>query len=157
MARYSVIADRVPRHLDFAARKLEIEALLEAEPPILVTDCPHSLAEEFMEALHQRGDALDLNRAKDEGRLNSVSTFYEWVCGNWLESYVLWALQQANAQGRFGMHNLYRNVEPSFQGSGPDLFEVDVVGIRGYQLFGISCAIETRVNENGGRAKVEAV
>jgi len=60
-----------------------------------------------------------------------------WLDGKWLEHYTLWAVQKVASKSK--VHDAIFNLD-----SDPKLnkrkFEVDVLALRGYQLFAISCA-----------------
>lgn len=61
----------------------------------------------------------------------------DWLDGKWLEHYTLWSLQQI--AGDCNIHETAMNIRPKERD-----FEFDVVAMRGYQLFAISCSTETR-------------
>lgn len=61
-----------------------------------------------------------------------VDQLAKWLDGKWLEHYTLWALQQIASECH--IHQVGMNIEPRARN-----FEFDVVAMRGYQLFAISC------------------
>jgi hypothetical protein len=62
----------------------------------------------------------------------------KWLDGKWLEHYTLWALQQIASECQ--MHQAWMNIEAIKKNDNKDRsFELDVVAMRGYQLFAISC------------------
>lgn len=69
---------------------------------------------------------------------NDSKGFGEENKGDWLEDFTLYALQEANEKYNLGFDKTYIRVKTvksvSFE------MELDVVGIRGYQLFVFSCA-----------------
>jgi hypothetical protein len=109
-----------------------------------IDSCPEEVLDALTVALRSGGDAATA-RSKEE--------FDDWLKGDWLESYVLDCLRQTNESHGLGLHDVCMNVYATFRPEGSSLFEVDVIGIRGYQLFGISCASVTQRNENDEKAK----
>ena len=56
----------------------------------------------------------------------------KWFDGRWLEHYTLWAVQQVSQKNK--VHDAVISLESKERD-----FEIDVVALRGYQLYGISC------------------
>ncbi|MCX8118671.1 MAG: DUF1887 family CARF protein [Desulfobacterota bacterium] len=61
----------------------------------------------------------------------------KWLDGKWLEHYTLWSLQQIAKDCQ--IHETAMSITPKERN-----FEFDVVAMRGYQLFAISCTTETK-------------
>jgi hypothetical protein len=61
----------------------------------------------------------------------------EWLYGKWLEHYVLHALNELAIQ--LCLHECAQNIVPN-----EVEFEVDVIALRGYQLFAFSCSTDTK-------------
>jgi len=76
---------------------------------------------------------------------NTYQNFYDWLSGKWLEHYVLGVLNGLHIDLK--LHERIQNI----QTSGVQ-FEVDVVAIRGYQLFAFSC--KTKSDENRSELKL---
>lgn len=68
---------------------------------------------------------------------NDAKHFCEWLDGKWLEHFVLDAL---NSQAiHLQLHQCAQNIETK-----EVQFDVDVVALRGYQLFALSCSTDDR-------------
>lgn len=65
-----------------------------------------------------------------------VGDLVTWFDGIWLEDYTLWSLQQVQSESE--VHEIVRGLE--LKKRRLDKPEIDVVALRGYQLFAISCA-----------------
>jgi hypothetical protein len=91
--------------------------------------------------LRQAGDELEVGAAAREVGC-SVVEFCKWLDGAWLESAVLQALRDVRAD--FGLRDISSNLEPEATGDSPTNFEFDVVALRGYQLFAVSCTTYDR-------------
>lgn len=79
----------------------------------------------------------------------------KWLNGGfWLETVVLQALQ-ALEQACY-LHDISMNLLPRFPDSPPqnNVFEFDVVALRGYQLFAFSCGTDSET-EKGGRERLK--
>ncbi|MCW5880161.1 MAG: hypothetical protein KIS91_04410 [Anaerolineae bacterium] len=74
-----------------------------------------------------------------------------YLDGDWLEHYTLWALQQV-ATGCH-IHDATQNIVPNERN-----FQFDVVSMRGYQLFALSCSTDRqkgRLSRNSSRHTYE--
>ncbi|MEJ5346107.1 MAG: DUF1887 family CARF protein [Chloroflexus sp.] len=72
-----------------------------------------------------------------------VGELAEWLDGKWLEHYTLWELQQIASVCH--IHQVGMNIQATMKtGSQNRHFEFDVVAMRGYQLFALSCSTEHR-------------
>jgi hypothetical protein len=69
-------------------------------------------------------------------RFASAKEYCKWLEGLWLESAVLKLLQDKAAP--LGLHEVLMNLKPVRPGHSKE-FEFDVIAIRGYRLFAISC------------------
>jgi hypothetical protein len=87
-------------------------------------------------------DSLQLGNAAQACGYKDVEDFCKWLNGGWLESAVLDALQ--NCAHNCALHDTKMNLELTSGGNNPTRFEFDVVGMRGYQLFAISCSTDTQ-------------
>lgn len=65
----------------------------------------------------------------------SAKRFCEWLGGKWLEHYVLDELNRSAAS--LNVHQQVQNVEAN-----EVQFDVDVIALRGYQLFALSCSTD---------------
>ncbi|HWP47345.1 MAG TPA: hypothetical protein VNM22_09310 [Candidatus Limnocylindrales bacterium] len=70
---------------------------------------------------------------------NEPKRFCEWLYGKWLEHYVLDILNQLATQ--LCLHECAQNIVPN-----EVEFDVDVMALRGYQLFAFSCSTESKKN-----------
>lgn len=66
-----------------------------------------------------------------------VGSLARWFDGRWLEDYTLWSVQQVASDSNV------RDAVISLESNERD-FELDVVALRGYQLFAISCTTDTK-------------
>lgn len=66
-----------------------------------------------------------------------IEDLCEWFKAGWLENHVFACL--TNLQNRYALHSILLNVHLLPAQDQSDGFELDVVALRGYQLFGISC------------------
>lgn len=87
-------------------------------------------------------DSLQLGNAAQACGYKYVEDFCKWLNGGWLESAVLDALQ--NCAHNCALHVTKMNLELASGSNNPTRFEFDVVGMRGYQLFAISCSTDTQ-------------
>lgn len=95
----------------------------------------------LLKNIRQAFDALCGGSATPElvaqklGCNNSLQSYSKWFNAEWLEEYVFWAISEI--AGDVGIHDYAINLEPKSQRN----FEIDVVAVKGYQLFAISCAV----------------
>jgi len=68
---------------------------------------------------------------------NEPKEFCKWLYGKWLEHHVLYILNNLSAS--LYLHECAQNVVPN-----EVEFDVDVVALRGYQLFAFSCSTDTK-------------
>ncbi len=73
---------------------------------------------------------------------NTHQNFSEWLTGKWLEHYVLDVLNGLHKD--LQLHERAQNIQ-----TGGVQFEVDVVAIRGYQLFAFSCKAKSEETRDG--------
>lgn len=67
-----------------------------------------------------------------------VDRLAKWLDGTWLEHFTLWALKQIAYESQ--IHQVGMNIEAKRQNESENRsFELDVMAMRGYQLFAISC------------------
>lgn len=78
---------------------------------------------------------------------NAHQNFPDWLTGKWLEHHVLDVLN--HMQDSLGLHERVQNLQTSVT-----QFEVDVVAVRGYQLFAFSCKAKSD-EERDGRAELK--
>lgn len=86
---------------------------------------------------------------KTNERLNvqpPAYVFAEWLAGKWLEDYVLHMVLNLREQG--SLHDCGASFEPADANDlRQSFFELDVVALRGYQLFAISCTTSSLKQE----------
>ncbi len=85
-------------------------------------------------------EELGLDSSAEEVKLSKAGgrEALRWLGGLWLESYVLAILR--DLAETLGLHDCKRHVVPVDPTTGI-LFDLDVVAIRGYQLFAFSCGL----------------
>jgi len=81
---------------------------------------------------------------------NTHQSFSEWLSGKWLEHYVIDVLNEL--QERLHLHERAQNIVPR-----EVIFDVDVVAIRGYQLFAFSCKVISDEKKNGKKELKKAL
>ena len=126
-----------PEDLDILTLSLPAEANL--------TNVTNTIRSE----LGQLAGDICLHGAATTCHYQETECFCGWLDGKWLESAVLDALQKLSA--KLELHDVLMNVEPRTGRTG---FELDVVAIRGYQLFAFSCSTEAADGE-GRRARLK--
>jgi hypothetical protein len=90
---------------------------------------------------------LKLSAAKEHG-CKDEEAFCKWLSVNWLEFALLSALQKCSEELHFNhscMDLRPRALDSKEKG---ELFQFDVVAMRGYQLFAFSCTTESGSHEN---------
>jgi hypothetical protein len=105
----------------------------------------------LQEELEQGGEGLQIATATQASEFTKPEDLCKQLEGGyWLESCVLEALQ--NLAGSHQLHNLCTSIRvPTI---GDKDFELDVVAIRGYQLYGFSCGTDTE-SIKGGRERLK--
>jgi len=97
----------------------------------------HDLLRDVVEALQQElevsADHLDLSQFPNG---SDAKHLCEWLDGKWLEHYVLDIIRSMAT--RLDLHQCAQNIETMGV-----LFDVDVVALRGYQLFACSCSTDS--------------
>lgn len=88
---------------------------------------------------------INLDEAITKKIISSLDSFCEWIDGKWLEHCVLEILHDLSAP--LSLHSCAQNIVPE-----EVTFDLDVVAIRGYQLFAFSCSTDT---EQGDRSRVK--
>lgn len=98
------------------------------------------LTQALQSELGQAGEMLDLEAAAKSCGKSKIEGFCKWLDGGfWLETITLQALQ-AGAPA-CTLRHLFMNLTPLFIETTTD-FELDVVALRGYQLFAFSCSVD---------------
>lgn len=109
--------------------------------PNSVSTALDKLTSVLLDELNQTGSGvIDLERAKRDGMFASDEEFSEWIHGTWLEHHVLDLLLKLSPS--CDLHSCAQSIRPA-----QVKFELDVVAVRGYQLFAFSCGNES---EYGG-------
>lgn len=93
-------------------------------PDAVITTMEHEIALTNGDEWHLR-DCLRRANCREDAQ--------KWIDGSWLED---WTLQCAQSLG-------YRNSATSIVGRNPQKFEIDIAVLNGYQLFAISCTMQT--------------
>lgn len=107
------------------------------------------LVQVLQEELQQGPDGLNIQTATQAAGFKHPETLCRHLDGGyWLETCVLQALQSI-AEERH-LHDVCMNVEPTIDSTE---FELDVLAIRDYQLYGISCSTDT--DSSGGRVRLK--
>ena len=102
----------------------------------------HDALNQFIEQLSQESGTdqskhLDFAALKANGKFAKTKHIPEWLHGKWLEHALLQILQQQ--QSALQLHDCMHNVVPN-----EVEFDVDVVAMRGYQLFAFSCSTSSQ-------------
>lgn len=97
-----------------------------------------ALREELKKLNLVNGDKLVLGNYRPPPSEPPIDHFCEWLNGKWLEDYVLQKV--LDVKDRCFLHDCGSGLEPAKPNASQEpYFEIDVVAIRGYQLFAISC------------------
>lgn len=78
---------------------------------------------------------LDMDKAIKDGHFRKIKHFCGWLDGKWLEHHLLKTLKDLTPSLK--LHSCMQNVVPA-----EVEFDLDVVAMRGYQLFGFSCSTD---------------
>lgn len=101
-----------------------------------------------------QNDVIQIKAATEAGRqwgFTEPEDLCKWLAGGyWLESCVLEALQQIAENQR--LHHLGTGIRVPTSGNKD--FELDVIAIRGYQLYAFSCGADTE-SVAGGRERLK--
>jgi hypothetical protein len=79
---------------------------------------------------------LDFGAPKDKGHFAKIKHVPAWLHGKWLEHYVLDVLN--GLAESLCLHECVQNIVPN-----EVEFDVDVIALRGYQLFAFSCSTDS--------------
>jgi hypothetical protein len=90
------------------------------------------IVQSFKSSLSLTADELSLRHSAFE---NDAKHFCEWLDGKWLEHHVLDVLNGLACE--LDLHERLQNIVPN-----EVEFDVDVIAIRGYQLFALSCSTD---------------
>jgi hypothetical protein len=88
--------------------------------------------ESVTRAFMEEGGSVNETLPLDQSQITKGVKFYKWLHGLWLEQHVLAEMDAIAAEAQ--IQDYTANIETE-----PINFEVDVVAIRGYQMFAISC------------------
>jgi hypothetical protein len=95
-----------------------------------------SLSQTLLAEIGQSGSSvLDMDKAIKDGHFRKIKHFCEWLDGKWLEHHLLKTLNDLASSLK--LHSCMQNVVPT-----EVEFDLDVVAMRGYQLFGFSCSTD---------------
>ncbi|MCL4424055.1 MAG: hypothetical protein M1553_01050 [Firmicutes bacterium] len=107
----------------------------------------YDVKEKLTQELGNHGEELNVGWAAKQAGL-SAGELCGWFDGKWLETLAFLALR--DNEKNLSLHDVYLNVNPYAHDEKPvDAkkqpvdFEIDVVGMRGYQLFAISCSTDS--------------
>lgn len=111
----------------------------ESKPPPRESDISTvvSLYQQFLSAL-QYASMDDLKSIADREGFKNARELARWFHGTWLEHYTLGQVCASNYKSQLNPDGIGMNLNPK-GANGGDLFEVDVLAIKGYQLFYFSC------------------
>jgi hypothetical protein len=101
----------------------------------------------LQKALKVTTDEFNIGKVKNDYRFNKEEDFCDWLNGYWLEHYVLYVLKSLSKNLK--LHECVMNVRTLNVD-----FEVDVIAIRGYQLFAFSCST-IKANDKVGREELK--
>lgn len=91
------------------------------------------------EELGFRGD-LPLGEAAAQGGFRGPADVCDWFHGKWLESLALQALRDIARE--LELHDVFMSIEPRTEDGQDVKCEIDVLAMRGYQLFAVSCGTD---------------
>lgn len=137
----STIKDYVRKNIPEEKR----EEIIKAKKCIFRT--LHNELQESQDEATDKNMSISLKQKKFS---NKTREFKLWLQGVWLEHYVLRILRDLRKKGNLKLRDCLQNVQTSISKphkseidndseSQDTQFEVDVITIRGYQLFGFSC------------------
>jgi hypothetical protein len=95
----------------------------------------------------QQADMLNLGDGAELCGYRDPEDFCKWLNGIWLEHSVLQTL--GNLAGNLQLHEYAQNIETQ-----EVQFDLDVIAIRGYQLFAFSCSTDTE-EVKGGKERLK--
>jgi hypothetical protein len=88
--------------------------------------------ESVTRAFMEEGGSVNETLPLDQSQITKGVKFYKWLHGKWLEQHVLASMHAIATEVQ--VHDYTANIKTK-----PTDFEVDIVAIRGYQMFAISC------------------
>lgn len=103
------------------------------------------VVEQLKVGLGQPGETLSVEAGAKTCGFKDLEDFCKWLDGAWLESVVLAAFLQITEENQ--LHDVLMSINPENEtttGGKPPNFELDVVALRGYQLFAVSCTTEDK-------------
>jgi len=107
-----------------------------------------TISETLLSELDQTSEStINLDEAITKKRISNIDFFCEWIDGKWLEHCVLAILHNLSAP--LNLHSCAQNIVPR-----EVVFDLDVVAIRGYQLFAFSCSTDTEQSK-GDRSQIK--
>jgi ferredoxin len=93
---------------------------------------PHDMPEEF-EIDNDKIKNILIKEIQQKGK---PKDWMGWLKGKWLEDFVMHSLIDANSEFSLGLHEIkYRIIV-----QGITHFEIDVIALRGFQMFALSCS-----------------
>ncbi len=104
----------------------------------------------FVECLHGEIENLRPEMVAQYFSFEKLVSCSKWFNGGWLEEYVFNAVKEIAR--RIGLHDIGIGLEPVplIGNEDPENFELDIVALKNYQLFGISCIARSL---DGGETK----
>lgn len=85
---------------------------------------------------------VPLGEAASRCRWRKPEDLCDWLHGKWLESLALQGL--LDSRDRCALRDVMMNVEPLADDGNEVQFEIDVLAMRGYQLFALSCSTASK-------------
>lgn len=109
----------------------------------------NELADKFKEA-GLTNDSGELDQSKHStGGFPNAREYINWLQGNWLEDYLLKIILELSATNDCALHDCGASLttgKPNHEKE--KYFELDVVALRGYQLFAFSCTTSNSKSKN---------
>jgi hypothetical protein len=123
---------RPDRQSDWAGDNLldKVELQLPVDPPL------QRVAAALREDLDLAGAVIPLSQCAGKGGFGKSEHLCEWLHGKWLEHAVLRTFNEIAEPVH--LHECAQNIETS-----EVQFDVDVIALRGYQMFAVSCSTDS--------------
>ena len=83
-----------------------------------------------------------INDQYDISKADKFFTFHEFITGKWLEDFVLVTLQKLNKDGDIQVEEIKKGIEAHYANRKT---EIDVIVIKGYEMFLISCTTSQEI------------
>ncbi len=96
----------------------------------------------IFESLFNNSFDLLKNNKYDLEQAEKFPSFYKLVTGEWLEDLVLITLQKLQNEKKINVEEIRKGIEAKYKGRET---EIDIIVIKGYEMFLISCTTDTHI------------